>query len=302
MKKSLLFLALLGLVLTFSACGDDEPGINHDRDLVMEVKALTHAASNNGTQEPTITLTDVNKFTVHQKTLTMDFALKATIGGQEHSFNINGVPVQQTEGSYRFNFNQAHTTDAAVTNLKGMVDFSDPMGIFQYDWNGYHVCVTIPDVFFEQVRLNFKYSDGVTSQYNDSWFTLKVAAQKADFIIDQIEIAHDYMKSGDEYKRTGQYLKSITGKDVKMQPTAQGFNLSAEQIETIAITGTDIKTDYYPIYNLNTNVNLVNGTIASTFVLKHVLERSNNEQKTPTKWEDIAVTANGKIFRDKMFN
>ena len=301
MKKSLLFLALLGLVLTFSACGDDEPVINHDRDVVMEVKALTHAASNNGTQEPTITLTDVNKFTVHQKTLTMDFVLNATIGGQKRSFNISGVPVQQTEGTYRFNFNQTQTSDAAVTNLKGMVDFADPMGIFQYDWNGYHVCVTIPEVFFEQVHLAFKYSDDKTSEYNNSWFTMKVGAQKADFIINQIEIARDYLESGNEYKRVGQYLESLTGKDAKMQPTPKGFSVTADQLGTIAVIGTTIKTDNYPIHNLVANVDLVSGTVSSTFVLQHVLERSNNDQKTPTKWEDISVTASGKIFRDKLY-
>ena len=313
MKKTLLFAACLTLMLAFSACGSDEPEINRDNRM-MKVKALTHVL-NNSTHEATLTVGEENTYTMHLTALKADMALNITIDGAEQVFNLTDVPLSRLEDSYRFNFNQAQTSNAAVTNLRGMIDMSDPMAIFQCDVNGHHVCVNIPDVFFNQVNLTFKYSDDTQSSSNLAFWITQVASssQKADMIINEMEIAKDMRESGGEFKRLGQLLRSLTGRNAALEVTETGYRLTADQLNTEGKDGTGLNTNYtidgrsYPYYiirDMVNDVNLADGTMTASFVLRHVLTYNKQGANVgqPSRVDDINVTASGKIFKDSFLN
>ena len=313
MRKTLFFAALAGLMLALTACGSDEPEINRD-NREMKVKALTHVL-NTTTHEATLTIGDENTYSMHITALKADMVLNIPIDGAKQVFNITNVALTRDGETYRFSFNQAQTSNAAVTNLRGIIDMSDPMAIFQCDVNGHHVCVNIPDVFFNQVSLNFDYGDDIKSTYNHSnWITqVATGGQKANMLISDIEIAKDMREAEGTFKRLGQFLQSLKVSDVGLEVTETGYRLTASQATTTGVDGTGLTTNYlidgksYPYYTIRdlvNDVNLTSGTMTASFVLRHVLtyDKEGSDAGRPTQVDDINVTASGKFFKDSNLN
>lgn len=314
MKKSLLFLMCLTMMAALMSCGSDEPEISRT-DREMKVKALTHVL-NNATGEATMTMGDENTYTMHLTALKADMRLNIVLNGSKQVLTVNNVPLtREGDYTYRFNFDLAQTDNPAVTNLKGLIDMPESLAIFQCDVNGHHVCVNIPDVFFNQVSLAFNYSDGSQSSYSNSNWITQIASngQKADLLISDIEIAKDFKESGGEFKRLGQFLKRIKAENIGLEVTATGYRITASQTTTETMDGTGLimtytinnkKYPYYIIRDLVNDVNLITGTMTANFVVRHVLEYSNQGANAgePTRWDDINVTATGKAFKDHLFN
>lgn len=303
MKLTLNFLVCMGLMLTVTACGDDDPVIPRDRDVTMTVDALVHTLNADG--EASISLGDKNTFVYHPKTQTTD--MKITLGAQ--TFNLQQVPV--TPVAYidnRYEFNSATTSNPDVTNLNGIIDLSGSIAILQCDISSKHVCITIPDIFFEQNSVNMDYTDGSTSHDGNSFWTFSIdkTGNTAKISINNIEIAKDIMIQDGKRTRIGRYFAGIIGEGANVTPTATGITITAESLNTKASYGNGqevndaFKTEDYPIYNLQVNINLTTGKLQGNMVLRHVLTR--DEQKIPTEWDDINMTVSGNIFKQLLFN
>lgn len=307
MKKNIYsIITLMAIALLLSACGNDDPIIPRDRDVTMTVEALTHI-SDISTGEAQIVMGNANTFTFHPKTLTLDIQLNATIDGTARTFSITGVPVKAVTDTYRYTFDTATTGNSEVTNLKGTIDISDPLAIAQCDVSGHHICITVPEIFFHQTAVYFSYSDGSKSSYGNSYWTLPIDSKGSTtgVSINNIEIANDLMSSGNESKRSGRFFSAIMAYGAKVEATATGVKITADELNTVATYGNGeevaaaYQTDNYPIMNLNADINLNAGTMTATFTLRHVLDRDN--MKHPSQWDDISVTASGTIFRQSIF-
>lgn len=293
----------MGLMLSLAACGDDDPEIPRDRDVTMTVEALVHTSTADG--NAFIAVGDKNTFVLHPKTLTAD--MKLSLGTQ--TFNLQQVPVKTVEYIDNcYTINSPTTSNADITNLSGVINFGDPMAIMQCNMGNKHLCITIPDIFFEKNTVNFGYSDNSTSRDGNSYwiFSVDKTGNKADIIINNVEIAKDIMIKDGTRTRTGRYFSAIIGNGANVTPTATGITISAETLSTKASYGNGqevadaYKTEDYPIHNLNINVNLTTGTYQASMVIRHILAR--DESKNPTEWDDIIVTASGIIFKQSGLN
>ena len=315
MKKSLFLLACIGLMLSLNACGDDEPNFDRDKSTI-KLKALTHVLDKN-TNEAVMTVDASDTYTIYLKQNKADMELTIPIDGSDQTFNITNVPISPVANAkYCYNVNQAQTSNASVTNLKGYINLSESLVIMQCDVNGHHVCVNIPDVlFFNQVSLNFDYGDDIKSTYNHSnWITqVATGGQKANVLISDIEIAKDMREAEGTFKRLGQFLQSLKGSDVGLEVTETGYRLTASQATTTGVDGTGLTTNYlidgksYPYYTIRdlvNDVNLTSGTMTASFVLRHVLtyDKEGSDAGRPTQVDDINVTASGKFFKDSNLN
>ena len=302
MKHTFIIFACLGLMMSLTACGNDDPEIPRDRDVTMTIEALVHTLNADG--EASISVGDKNEFVFHPKTLTAD--MKLSVGNQ--TFNIQQLPVKAVEYTYHYTFNSPTTSNADITNLSGIFDIADPLAVMQCDMGDKHLCITIPDIFFEKNTVNFGYSDNSTSRDGNSYwiFSVDKTGKKADVIINNVEIAKDIMIKDGTRTRTGRYFSAIIGNGANVTPTATGITISAETLSTKASYGNGqevadaYKTEDYPINNLNINVNLTTGTYQASMVIRHILAR--DESKNPTEWDDIIVTASGIIFKQSGLN
>ena len=302
MKHTIIFIACLGLMISLAACGNDDPDIPRDRDVTMTVEALVHTLTSDG--NASIDIGDKNTFVFHPKTLTTD--MKLSLGAQ--AYNLQQVPVTAIENSYRYKFNSATTNNTDITNLNGVIDISDPLAIFQCNLGGKHICITIPDIFFEQNSVNMNYTDGSTSHDGNSYWTFSVGktGQTAKVTINNLIIAKDIMIKDGKRTRIGRYFAGIIGDGAIVTPTATGIAITAESLSTKASYGNGqevadaYKTEDYPIHNLQVNIDLTTGYVQGSLVLRHVLTR--DEQKQPTEWDDINVTLSGNVFKQSLFN
>ena len=100
MKQLTFYFACLALLLGMSACGDDGPSMDRDRDVTMNVETVTHVL-NPATGEATVGTTEVNTVLVRQRALTADFKLQATIDGVKHEYVVANVPLKTTASRLR---------------------------------------------------------------------------------------------------------------------------------------------------------------------------------------------------------
>ncbi len=307
-KNAIIYLAITAMIMLFTACGSDDPEIPRDRDVTMTVTALTHI-KNATTNEATVTTGDNNKFVFHPKTLTLDMQLEVPLtDGFIRTYAITGVPVKAVADTYRYTFDQATCSNAAVTNLEGTIDIADPLAIMQCDIDGYHVCITVPEIFFHQTAVSFDYSDDSKSSYGNSYwnFTVNKAKMTADLSINNIEIAKDLMIVDGERKRSGRYFSAIIGHGAELTVTPTGLKITAGELSTVATYGNGeqvaaaYQTENYPIVNLTTDIDLTTGTMHTSMTLRHILAR--DEMNHATEWDDITVKASGTIFRQPIFN
>lgn len=296
------FLACLGLMLSLAACGDDDPEIPRDHDVTMTVEALVHTLNSDG--EASISVGDKNTFVFHPKTLTAD--MKLTIGAQ--TLNVQQVPVNAIDYTYRYSFNSPTTSNADITNLNGIFDIADPLAIFQCNLGSKHICFTIPDIFFEQSAVDFNYTDGSTSRDGDSYwiFSIDNTGKKADITINNIFIAKDIMMEAGQPTRKGRFFSAIIGRGATVTPTATGMEIKADEIGTLATYGNGehvvpaYQTDNYPIRDLDVKIDLTHGTYQATMVIRHILSTNDNQQ--PTEWDDINVSSSGIIYKETLLD
>lgn len=306
MKKNIfIYFAAMAMAILFTACGSDDPVVPRDRDVTMTISTLTHL-SNLSTGQANIAVAKNNTFVFHPKTLTLDMQLEVPINGTSRTFSITGIPVTAVEYTYRYTFDETTCSNAEVTNLKGIVNITDPMAILQCDIAGYHVCMTIPSVFFERNVITFNYSDESKSTHNNGYwaFTINETGTKADISINDLLISKDIMiDATGKRSRSGRFFTSINGSGANVTVTTKGIKITADEIGTTATYGNveqtqgTYKTDNYPIYNLTADIDLTTGKYTASMVIRHILTR-DQDTKAPTEWDDINVEAAGSTFKD----
>ena len=312
MKQLTFFFACLTLLLGLSACGDDGPSMDRDRDVTMNVETVTHVL-NPATGEATVGTTEVNTVLVRQRALTADFKLQATIDGVKHEYVVADVPLTRVAyQDYRFTFASAGSGE--VTNLRGVVDLYEQVLTVHYDVAGLHVSSTIPEVFFAQTGVKFTYTDGTTSSAANSFWTLKVNAggRTASVVVNDLKIDRDtvveYITDGSGHrtevqKRGSRVLTSLNGHGATMEPTAEGFKVTGAQLTSVATYGdgehvaggNSKQTENYIVRDVLINVNLETGRLDGTLVIRHVLKR--DAEGNPTEWDDIQAQVSGETYR-----
>ncbi len=305
MKRINLYFACLAMLLLATACGSDEPDLDRQRDTSVSC-SLTHVLDPS-TGQATLSTTDVSTVLVHQRALTADFDLQVTIGGTKRRFTVTGVPLKRVENQdYRYTF--ADGQGGGVTNLKGTVDVSDVVLIMSYDADGYHVDATIPEVFFAQTGVKFNYTDGTTTTAAGSFWTLKVdnEARSGSVEINDLTIARDSViefvtdKNGIRQEvpsRKGRHLTRLFGRQATIAPTAKGFKVTGEQLNSVATISSDLtkQTVDYIVRNVDIEVDMKTGRMDGTLVIRHVFKR--DPDNVPTEWDDINAQVSGETFR-----
>lgn len=312
MKRLTLYLSFIALLAMVSACGNDEPTLDRQRDVTMSVETVTHVLDP-ATGETTMGTTEVNMVVVHQRALTADFKLQATIGGVKHEYAVADVPLTRVEyQDYRYTFDAA--SGGEVTNLCGIVDLADQVLTVHYDVAGHHVSSTISDVFFAQTGVKFTYTDGTTSSAGGSFWTLKVnsGGRSASVIVNDLKIDRDTVVEyvtdsngtrSEVHKRGSRVLTSLNGHGATVEPTAQGFSVTGETLTSVATYGdgdhvaggNSQQTENYIVCNVALTVNMETGRLDGTLVIRHVLKR--DAEGNPTEWDDIQAQVSGETYR-----
>ena len=317
MKQLTLYFICLAMMLGMTACGSDEPDLDRQRDVTVSC-SLTHVL-NTSTNESTLNTSNVNTVVVHQRALTADFTLQATIDGAKRQFTVTGVPLKRVDyQDYRYTFNY-DSASGDVKNLKGTVDVSDVALFISYDVEGHHVDTSIPDVFFAQTGVKFSYTDGTSTTAANSFWTLKVndSANSANLMINDLNIARDSVDNvivDDTGKRivmpgrNGRFLTALMGRGAQVQPTPQGFKVTGTQLESVATFGdgdhvaggSSRQTEDYIVREVALDVNMTTGRLDGTMVIRHVFKR--DPDKNPLEWDDMNVQVSGETYKVSALN
>lgn len=315
MKQLTLYFVCLAVMLGMTACGSDEPDLDRLRDVTVSC-SLTHVL-NQSTNEATLNTTDVSTVLVHQRGLTADFTLQATIDGVKRQYTITGVPLKRVDyQDYRYTF---AGEGGGVTNLKGTVDVSDVVLLISYDVDGHHINASIPEVFFAQTGVKFNYNDGTSTTAANSFWTLNVnaGASTANLMINDLNIARDSVDNvivDDTGKRVlvpgrnGRFLTALSGRGANVQPTAQGFKVTGTQLQSVATFGdgdhvaggNSRQTEDYVIREVALEVNMATGRLDGTMVIRHVFKR--DPDKNPLVWDDMSLQVSGETYKVSPLN
>lgn len=191
MKKILYLLAAV-VAMTVVSCGDDDPVIPRDRDIVFSTFELFHI----GGSTPTTSLQscDIN---IHRKTSTADFTIKVSPSGTIQTFALTGVALTYDEDKNVYTARTSTTSDPRVTQLVALIDCNDYIADISFVLDGTtQVTGTSNQLYYSPVRTSMTFSDGTSGihQYGNYLFSLHPDGNTADLNIGDLVQLKDTLR------------------------------------------------------------------------------------------------------------
>lgn len=182
--------------------------------------------------------------------------------GSEKTLSLRNLTVKPTRlGFYEL-------TSSSNSQFKGYVDINEgSMRYFYTTDNGIRIISATPEVFFLKTKNTISYDDTTETTVMESTmyqFELSLSHMTATIKVEDIVHAKD--------------LKSfiyINGNGASVTPTANGFTVHGENINTEALYYTMIdslgsrqaKTDKYPFKTFNADVDLLNDSLIANYMI-----------------------------------
>lgn len=264
MKRIIYMLAAaVALTATLVACGDDDDnGGLRGGDRQFAYNTLDHVV-NQQTGAVTVSQGRLTG-TINLNTLAVQGLISLNPGsGQPATLNFGPFTAQNQSNVYRF----ANTDSSLV----GTLNFNEASLRLRYVTGNYRVISTTRDIFTADATTRATYNDTTasSSQEADYQFTIDPATMTATVTMMAFVHTRDY-----------RFLRTVTGGGAKVQATAQGYVVTADNLPTTAIyvtgdkdnrtssgSGVTTSTTAYPITHLQATLNLESDLFEASFNL-----------------------------------
>jgi len=275
MKFTQLLLLATVLLLSVTSCSnDDSPSKGGSSKRTVTTQMINHVV-NNATGEVLAPAATQNKLTIDTSAHVASLELNYSIGSTSMTATADNLTAAYSRlGFYKLALNGSNSQ---VTALDGYVDFNEGSMKYAYTTsNGYRVISTLPEVFYLSTSTAMTYSDTtLCDTVTDAiyQFTIYPATMTATVQVMMLLHTSDL-----------KYFENITGKNVPVTVTANGYVISGTNIATTAVyrgydssTGSETKTTtVYPFGSFTATLNLETDKFTADYTLNHTSTDSDN--------------------------
>ena len=263
MKKTLLLIAMTGMLLLAASCNNDDEPKRSNSVATVTYPMFNHITADGGNTVVGIFSTQ-NKLVLDTATHKATLELNYSDSQGSKQLTLDDVVATSTPEDPKF----YDLTSPSYRSFKGYANFNQLSFCYSYTTTGgLHVISMTPEVFFLKTNTTVTYDDATpatTDEISNYIFNINAANKTATVQVTQILHAKDLKN-----------FESITAANVPITLTPNGFTISATNLPTKGIykaydyeTGSSVKeTDQYPFKTFNATVDLVNGTMTANFMM-----------------------------------
>ncbi len=269
-RKFLGIFSALALIVAATGCGDDNNGNNPTGSVTRTIKVLNHIVNNASSEEqPYISTNDIDYTFDRANQSVTALTLRVKLNGSD----VTTIKLSDIQSSTSGGVCSIKAKGSGVTELKGRLDLNEGTLRVNYILDGkYRVIATTPELFSNNCPTACSYSDGSTSQNNNTvyQFNIDPEALTAKVIIGSL--------IDQSMKRTISTIKSDAGASAKVTVTASGYEIEAVELPTTAtyiLNGKSTTTKAYPIADLKAIIDLENSKFDATLQLGSISLTAN---------------------------
>ena len=263
MKKTLLLIAMTGVLLLAASCNNDDEPKRSNSVATVTYPMFNHITADGGNTVVGIFSTQ-NKLVLDTATRKATLELNYSDSQGSKQLTLDDVVATSTPENPKF----YELTSPSYRSFKGYANFNQLSFRYSYTTTGgLHVISMTPEVFFLKTNTTVTYDDATpatTDEISNYIFNINADGKTATVEVTQILHAKDL-----------KFFNSITATNVPITVTPTGFTISATNLPTKGLyirydfeTGSNQKeTSEYPFKTFNATVDLVNGTMTANFMM-----------------------------------
>lgn len=279
--KNLIYLLIAVLAVTTISCGDDEPVIPRDRDIVFSPFELFHI---DGTT-PSASLQQCD-ITIHRKEVTADLVIRIALNGSNvETFNLSGIPLTYDDEKNVYTAHVATTNQARITDLTLALDCNDYIASMSFKVDDKQVTGTSDNIFYGKATTTIAYRDSAVYAYPHTRYlaSLRPNGMSASLNFGELLIKYENLM-----------YSNITVDGLNMEVTSNGYHLTGNQIETEEgkYYGYDFNTSgsnttdlgdqlFLRFDDLVADVNVKNNSLQGSWTMVRLKRVTDTIQKTP---------------------
>ena len=273
--------AIVVALAAMTSCGDDDPVVPRDREVTMSVTSLNHITD----MTTGVTSMSSGKTTVVIAPDRTSASADITVApaGAATTVSMGGITLtaeQDNAGRYAMKGDNQR-----ITHFSGVLDINEQSILMNYRLDAkYQVMSTMPEIYFLNARSEMDYDDGTSYTHESgSMYQIDINASSGTATIHVMELFN---------KQEHRVYDSMIAGGATVTTNAGGYHVTAERLPATTIyfvNGKPIEDkDNYILRDINLNIDLIQGNLTGTFVLRHITSRDENSHQ-PLTWNDTSV-------------